>query len=999
VIDELEKRLRSVKLAAGKARNFQEYSQRLRELKSRYVMASYHDLRTKQGALQSDAAELGEKSSEFRARLAEIEQQAADAQSKANELEFEIGAANDGLLSTQTQISGGNERIAAARHRITEQTHAAERAEKRMAALTEQLARLDEQCAEIHRRCDETDADIARLQARLTELQAAEREVSNELIERQTAMEEEKSGVIDLLRRTSTLNNEVSNLRRQHDSLAGQKEKLAARDAEIAHHLADLMSRRSQLESRRDEMSALIDEQNAALTDADTRATTVRADRGRIQEALSVAREFRGGLLARQKTLDELDRSREGLGAALRDVLAARDADPSGRTFSYVIGPVGELFETDTRYASIIEAVLGELEQYLVVLSRGELLNDRESLERIDGRVQTFCLDEIPAFIAPPNLRDQPGFIACALDWVRTAARTERLARYLLGRTIVVESVEDALRMSRMCPPGLRFVTMEGVVFESDGRVALGSLGAGTGIISRRSELREIHERITEVESRIASLEQRAAAADAESARLERMQRDLRAAIAEARSERSEAEATLRSIESQVERLSRERPLIASEAQQVANQMTEAVERERAGKQELESLEQTSARRHERIAGLQREIEERALRHREISEQATEARVAVGEAQQRRTALNDSLRTSETAVARARDEHDAAERERADVDRRVAEAKRTVAETETELARLKTEFDALTARIESLRAERTGHLETIERLVAEQRETRGDLETVDSDLGERRIRLGEIRTRIEDLEHRTREDLQVELAEMLADYHPEEDVDWPVVEAEMNALRGKIDRLGNVNLDAINEQEELESSVGHKSAQRDDLRESDAKLRELIARLDEESIVRFRKTFDEVRSHFGELFRKLFGGGRADITLQDDNDILECGIDIMAKPPGKELRSINLMSGGEKTMTAIALLMAVFRSRPSPFTLLDEVDAALDEANNERFNHVVREFLDQSQFIIITHSKRTMAIADVLYGVTMQEPGVSKQVAVRLEDVHEHEAA
>src|SRR5207253_5211535 len=148
----------------------------------------------------------------------------------------------------------------------------------------------------------------------------------------------------------------------------------------------------------------------------------------------------------------------------------------------------------------------------------------------------------------------------------------------------------------------------------------------------------------------------------------------------------------------------------------------------------------------------------------------------------------------------------------------------------------------------------------------------------------------------------------------------------------------------------------------------------------------------FAESFAAIRTHFQELFRKLFGGGMADILLEDENDILESGIEVIARPPGKELRSISLMSGGEKTLTAVALLLAIFRSKPSPFCILDEVDAALDEANIGRFTAVLRDFLDRSHFIIITHSKRTMAVADVLYGITMQESGISKRVAVRFDD-------
>ena len=217
-------------------------------------------------------------------------------------------------------------------------------------------------------------------------------------------------------------------------------------------------------------------------------------------------------------------------------------------------------------------------------------------------------------------------------------------------------------------------------------------------------------------------------------------------------------------------------------------------------------------------------------------------------------------------------------------------------------------------------------------------------------------------------------------------------IDQIVATEEITELRRKLARLGSVSLDSLQELAELETRADTLETQYTDLSSAKRSLEEIIATINQDSRRLFTQTFASIRTHFQELFRKLFGGGQADIFLEDENDILETGIEIIARPPGKELRSISLMSGGEKTLTAVALLLAIFRSKPSPFCILDEVDAALDEANIGRFTTVLREFLDQSQFIIITHSKKTMAVADVLYGVTMQESGISKRVSVRFED-------
>jgi chromosome segregation protein len=214
-------------------------------------------------------------------------------------------------------------------------------------------------------------------------------------------------------------------------------------------------------------------------------------------------------------------------------------------------------------------------------------------------------------------------------------------------------------------------------------------------------------------------------------------------------------------------------------------------------------------------------------------------------------------------------------------------------------------------------------------------------------------------------------------------------------------LRRKIDGLGGVNLEALDELDELEVREAFLSKQRDDLLKAKADLERVIRKINRECRRMFTETFEQVREHFQDLFRKLFGGGRADVFLEDGEgaDVLESGIEIIARPPGKEPRVLSLLSGGEKVLTAVALLLAIFRSNPSPFCFLDEVDAALDDSAIGRFAAVLREFLDRSQFIIVTHNKRTMAFAGVLYGVTMPEPGVSRVVTVRLQEVEQRLAA
>jgi chromosome segregation protein len=282
----------------------------------------------------------------------------------------------------------------------------------------------------------------------------------------------------------------------------------------------------------------------------------------------------------------------------------------------------------------------------------------------------------------------------------------------------------------------------------------------------------------------------------------------------------------------------------------------------------------------------------------------------------------------------------------------------------------------------------------VEQLVRQKREEKSEMETA---IGELKIEAGQLKVRGQDLVERVREELQIDLAAAYEDYS-QKDVNWDSIREEITELREKIERLGNVNLDAIGEQESLEQRYEFLSKQVEDLNSGRDQLQQLIKRLNKQSREKFRETFEEVRVHFQEVFRRLFGGGKADIFLEEAEDILDAGVEIMARPPGKQTRSISLLSGGEKSLTAIALLFAIFKTKPSPFCFLDEIDAALDEANNERFNMMLREFQKDSQFIIITHAKRTMSIADELFGITMQTQGVSKKISVRFDQFEEDAA-
>ena len=324
---------------------------------------------------------------------------------------------------------------------------------------------------------------------------------------------------------------------------------------------------------------------------------------------------------------------------------------------------------------------------------------------------------------------------------------------------------------------------------------------------------------------------------------------------------------------------------------------------------------------------------------------------------------------------------------------RLTHADRTVLAAESDLAMLYLDkeqaAEQTVAQIrdqEARRVRRIAWLADVQRLRTETRELED--RTHAHELATHEVR--HARTAVAD---RLREDYEVDLAAFEPPTTSDEERQRDEIDQEIAELRRKIAHIGNVNLDALAELEDLEKRFAHLSQQHQDLTSAKQSLVEIIDRINTDSRRLFSATLEQVRTNFQLLFRKMFGGGQADIVQDEGVDLLESGIEIVARPPGKEPRNISLLSGGEKTLTCVALLLAIFQYRPSPFCVLDEVDAALDEANIERFITVLQEFLAWTQFIVVTHSKKTMTCATTLYGVTMQESGVSKRVSVRFEDI------
>ncbi len=805
-----------------------------------------------------------------------------------------------------------------------------------------------------------------------------------------SGVDEQKGRAIDLMRQMARLHSDINGLKINQENLASQKSRLLERKGQVDAQIAELKAKVKELEGRKTELA----ERSAALQgEAEGVRTSQQANNQKMaamSQSLAREREHRSGLQSRQTVLNDLQSRREGVSQVVRELLKARDA---GKGFGYVRGLVADMVSADLEHATVIEAALGDLQNAVVVTDSTALLADREVWQKLAGRVTVLATDTMLAFKEGVDWSQSGKKVVAAIDLIKSDGESSLLMHQLLGRTMVVETLADALELAATGANGYRFVTRAGEVVESVAggqAMVLGDMSKRGGMITRRAEVAKLEGELATVEVKVKELTAEISHCDQTSRTLDAKQQELRGLIYQADSQRAEANAQWQQASSQLQRTTSEAPLIAGEIESIDRQIAAAAGRqaELAGKAAAVEEEQKKVEAVVHELGAQLIVRQHEVS--ELSEAATKARVAMGQVQEQRSGISRELATARLAVNQTQMELQRLAGEMEAATARIADAQTVVGQTEAQLAEL-------AGKIAEAELEVAAHGERVTGARAEFSAVASAIDTVQEKLEqnsrrEHELSLGknEMSVRIETLIEHTMEELQIILHEAYANYQPAE-MDWDAVAAEINELKGKISRLGNVNLDAILEQTQLEERHITLQAQLADVADAKRQLEELITKINEDSRQRFAETFAAVRTEFQEMFRRLFGGGKADLYLENPDDVLESGIEIIARPPGKEPQSMSLLSGGEKTMTAVALVMSIFKSKPSPFCILDEVDAALDEANTTRFAAIIQDFLAHSQFIVITHNKRTMSVANTLYGVTMQEQGVSKRVAVKFD--------
>jgi chromosome segregation protein len=1031
IVEEVEKRLRSVKIQAGRARTFKEHSDRLGELRLSYALREFHTHQAQHTSLESTVQENQARLDEAQSNLARRQNELAERREQYDLLSHQRQQAEYDLVQAKAGLQSARQKQQYAQQQLKQIA-------EQLATFSQDRQNLEAKLAEVSQSLETESAHLEQLtrdledrRRQIDQCQQAYGQGQLRLASINKEIEQHKSNILDLMRKLAQINSRLGHIEIERKNIAGQQARVAERRQTVAGELETLISQRSQLQQDLDGALAQIAEQQQQLEQRRQDSARLGKQISQISEQLGSAKEHRSGMLSRQKLLKDLEARREGVSEGVKDVLRQKETK-----FPFIRGLVADVLRVDVEHAHVIEAALDGRDQWLVITELAAAVAAHEVMEEIKGRVNIVCADRLfegqprtphadaePAREGFENWTSYPEGIRLAVDLVRVEPDDVKIAQHLLGRTIVVDDLATAHTLHETGPKGWRYVTSSGEVLEADGTLRAGPLTAAMGLLSRRSELEAIEQQIAEVDGRINLLSTQLSEGSAAAKSLEEQQNTIRNEIYRVNTTKVEVTSRLAQNTDKQNSLRREQPILDRELSTMFEQTGKLETEENSLSAQRQEMDAKQAALQQQVAELTDAQPRLAEESRQLSEALTVSRVQLGQVQEKQLAVRQHVQRQTAAKAELGQQI-----ERLAAGAQTVAARRGGVESELEEAKaaeaslIETQ-QALAAQIQQLVEQVNQASESVRTMTAQVEELRADHAEIEQQLHALQLRIGETKVRLETLVSRTMEELQLDLpakyqsltSEGGPGYEPA-DIDWDAVADEIKQLRDKIHRLGNVNLDAIGEQDELEQRSTFLSTQVNDLMESKKQLEEMIDEINRESGVRFEQTFNAVREHFQGLFRKLFGGGKADIYLETELedktkpeigpdgqpiprgkiqvDVLDAGIEVIARPPGKQPVSISQLSGGEKTMTCVALLLSIFKSKPSPFCILDEVDAALDEANNQRFNLIVQEFLEQSQFIIITHSKRTMQIADVLYGVTMQEQGVSKRVSVKFDQVN-----
>jgi chromosome segregation protein len=977
IIREVKRQIGSLQRQAGKARRYQSSFEELAALENRLGRHQFDAFSGTITALQTEVDGARERQERLDGDIVGQEQKVGAARNDLTVVETELVRLRDEQAALRNALERAEQRAATNRARVEEFTGLRDQARQEIAATEEKIRVGEEQLAHLNAQVE----NFTRLRGETQQRFDAEQEALQMLLAKIGTVEAERAEAEEQRLQQERL------FQKQEQELAGLE--LQQRNFQL--RVEGLQTEQTSLTQRRDEAQASAAQHVVRVAEAETLLNTRREA---LQQAQQARREAEEKLREAEQLLKDAGKAQQNL-QARRDALVQLEEQHASapqatqrllksEAASEINGTLSGHISVRAGYEAPLALLLGDAVNALV-------LNDDSAVqtwrEKLAGKEQ--C-----AFAPLRTARPTPlpsSAETHATRFISAKPVVGELIASLLEDAHIVDDIAAGWRL-KAAQPQSTIATRAGELITRSGLLLVGQeAGASLAVLTRQSELRQFEAELIEATAKVSGAQAGVNAAqtllDEKTASLEQGRaavQEVEIQVATQRQEERAAQTAAAQSLRQVEDAAREMTRLNAQEQVDHEQHTRLSEAMAAAAESRREAET-------RMAEFKTQLEELTSKEAAQTAALTELRIKLATQTQQCEAWQQQREPVANRLQELRELVGQRTRESSEHEQRVTQAREEIVAAEQERAEKNEAQIRVTGELEqtqATRAEVQQRIDEEEGTLRTLRRAHGEIQTARV---ENEVKLAEQKLFLTNLRERFRRDYQKELDDLASLGEEETATDWATLETEVAAKRAALDAIGPVNLEAITEYDELEQRYQFLTGQETDLLTAKEQILKAIQEINRTTQKLFAETFEQVKINFQEMFTELFGGGKATLALLDQNDPLECGIDIIAKPPGKQTQTVSLLSGGERTMTAVALLFAIYMVKPSPFCVLDELDAPLDESNINRFIKILQRFVQMSQFVVITHNKRTISMADVLYGVTMEERGVSRFVSMRLQ--------
>ena len=981
IIYELDNQIKPLEKQAENARKFLDLEGQRKAIYLDVLVAQIKENKSELESTEEELAQVQELLTSYYQKREKLEEENQNLKKQRQDLQAEMAKDQGSLMDLTSLISDLERKLALSKLESEQVALNQQEAQARLAALEDKRNSLSKEktdkensLALLEENLVQNNQKLNRLEAELLAFSDDPDQMIEILRERFVALLQEEADVSNQLTR---IENELENSRQLSQKQADQLEKLKE---QLATAKEKASQQRNELETAKEQVQKLLTDYQICAKEQEEQKTSYQAQQSQLFDRLDSLKNKQ----ARAQSLENILRNHSNFYAGVKSVLQEKDR------LGGIIGAVSEHLTFDVHYQTALEIALGASSQHIIVEDENAATKAIDFLKRNRaGRATFLPLTTIKARTISSQNQDaiaaSPGFLGMADELVTFDKRLEAIFKNLLATTAIFDTVEHARVAARQVRYQVRIVTLDGTELRTGGSYAGGANRQNNSIFIK-PELEQLQKEIAEEEASLRS----------EESSLKTLQ-DQMARLTE----------SLEAIKSQGEQARIQEQGLSLAYQQTSQQVEELETLWKLQEEELDRLsdgdwQADKEKCQERLAeiasdkqNLESEIEEIKSNKNAIQERYQNLQEELAQARLLKTELQGQKRYEVADIERLGKELDNLDIEQEEIQRLLQEKVDNLEKVDTEL---------LSQQAEEAKMQKTNLQQGLIRKQFELDDIEGQLDDIASHLDQARQQNEEwirkqtraeakkekVSERLRHLQSQLTDQYQISYTEALEKAHELENLN--LAEQEVKDLEKAIRSLGPVNLEAIDQYEEVHNRLDFLNSQRDDILSAKNLLLETITEMNDEVKERFKSTFEAIRESFKVTFKQMFGGGQADLILTE-GDLLTAGVEISVQPPGKKIQSLNLMSGGEKALSALALLFSIIRVKTIPFVILDEVEAALDEANVKRFGDYLNRFDKDSQFIVVTHRKGTMAAADSIYGVTMQESGVSKIVSVKLKDL------